>query len=47
VLAKGMERDIVVMRRTDPEALFDRLLATVRDGYAKKLAADKGGAQPG
>lgn len=47
VLAKGMEHDIVVMRRKDPEALFDRLSAMVRDGYAKKLAVDKGGAKPG
>ena len=47
VLAKGMEHDVVVMRRKDPEALFDRLSAMVRDGYAKKLAADKGGAKPG
>ncbi|HET9734198.1 MAG TPA: SDR family NAD(P)-dependent oxidoreductase [Burkholderiales bacterium] len=47
VLAKGMEHDVVVMRRKDPEALFDRLSAMVRDGYAKKLAADKGGQRPG
>ena len=47
VLAKGMEHDVVVMRRKDPEALFDRLSAMMRDGYAKKLAADKGGAKPG
>lgn len=47
VLAKGMEHDIVVMRRKDPEALFDRLSAMVREGYAKKLAVDKGGAKPG
>jgi short-subunit dehydrogenase len=42
VLARGMERDIVALRRTDPEALFDKLSAMVRDGYAKKLGADKG-----
>lgn len=41
VLAKGFERDIVGMRRQDPEVLFDRLSAMVRAGYAKKLAADK------
>ena len=42
VLAKGTEFDIVVQRRSDPEALFDRMSAAVRDGYAKKLGADKG-----
>lgn len=47
VLATGMEHDIVVMRRRDPEALFERMSAMVRDGYAKKLAADEGGQRPG
>ncbi|MGD9951127.1 MAG: SDR family NAD(P)-dependent oxidoreductase [Burkholderiales bacterium] len=41
VLAKGVEHDIVVQRRSDPDAVFDRLSAMVRDGYAKKLAAGK------
>ena len=45
VLAKGIEHDIVVQRRNDPEALFDRMSAMVRDGYAKKLATDQGGTQ--
>lgn len=41
VLAKGVEYDIVVQRRSDPDALFDRMSAMVREGYAKKLAAGK------
>jgi len=41
VLAKGVEYDIVVQRRGDPEALFDRMSAMVREGYAKRLAAGK------
>ena len=46
VLAKGMEHDIVVLRRSDPEALYDRMSAMVRDGYARKLATDQGGTPP-
>jgi len=43
VLATGAEYDIVAMRRKDPEALFDRMSAAVRDGYAKRMAqTDKG-----
>jgi len=41
ILAKAAEHDIAVLRRKDPEALFDRMSAMVREGYAKKLAADK------
>jgi len=41
VLAKGTEYDIVVQRRNDPEVLFDRMSAMVREGYAKRLAAGK------
>jgi dehydrogenase/reductase SDR family protein 7B len=40
VLATGAELDVAALRRSDPEALFERLSAMVRDGYAKKLAAD-------
>lgn len=47
VLATGLEQDIVWQRRKDPEALFDKMSAMVRDGYAQKLAADKGGQKPG
>ena len=40
VLATGTELDIAALRRSDPEALFERMSAMVRDGYARKLAAD-------
>jgi short-subunit dehydrogenase len=42
VLAKGAEHEIAVLRRKDPEALFERMSAMVREGYARKLAAGKG-----
>lgn len=42
ILAKQAEYDIAVLRRKDPDALFDRMSAMVREGYARKLAADKG-----
>jgi dehydrogenase/reductase SDR family protein 7B len=42
VLATGMGHEIVVLRRHDPEALFDRMSALVRAGYAQKMAADSG-----
>jgi dehydrogenase/reductase SDR family member 7B len=41
VLATGMEREIVELRRKDPEALFEKMSAMVREGYAKRMAADK------
>ncbi|MDH4325128.1 MAG: SDR family NAD(P)-dependent oxidoreductase [Betaproteobacteria bacterium] len=41
ILAKPAEHDIAVLRRKDPEALFDRMSAMVRDGYAKKLRSGK------
>lgn len=41
ILAKAAEHDIAVLRRKDPDALFERMSAMVREGYAKKLAADK------
>lgn len=40
VLATGAEEQIAVLRRSDPEALFDRVSAMVRAGYAKQMAAD-------
>lgn len=40
VLAGGAEAQIAVLRRSDPEALFDRVSAMVRAGYAKQMAAD-------
>jgi dehydrogenase/reductase SDR family protein 7B len=42
VLATGMEHDIVVLRRRDPDALFDQMSAVVRAGYAQRMAADSG-----
>jgi len=41
VLATGMEHDIAVLRRHDSEAAFERMAAMVRDGYAKRMAAEK------
>jgi dehydrogenase/reductase SDR family protein 7B len=41
ILAKEAEYDVAVLRRKDPEALFERMSAMVREGYARKLAADK------
>jgi len=40
VLATGMEHDITVLRRSDPEAMFDRASAMVRAGYVQQMAAD-------
>ena len=42
VLATGKEYDVVVLRRNDPEALFDRMSAAIRAGYAQKMAVDSG-----
>ncbi|HTQ76982.1 MAG TPA: SDR family NAD(P)-dependent oxidoreductase [Burkholderiales bacterium] len=42
VLATGTEHDIAVMRRRDPDALFERMSAMVRAGYAQQMAADPG-----
>jgi len=40
VLASGMELEVAVLRRTDPDALYDRLSVMVREGYAQRMAAD-------
>lgn len=42
VLATGWEHDVAMLRRSDPEALFDRASAMVRDGYAQKMEPDSG-----
>jgi short-subunit dehydrogenase len=42
VLAAGVENDLAVLRRTDPETLFERVSAMVRAGYAKQMAAESG-----
>jgi short-subunit dehydrogenase len=41
LLATGMEREIALLRRRDPDALFDRMSAMVRAGYAQQMAAEK------
>ncbi|MEY4270348.1 MAG: hypothetical protein RLZZ58_1564 [Pseudomonadota bacterium] len=38
-IAEGMEAAIPGLRRTDPDALFDRMSAMVQAGYAGKMAA--------
>jgi len=42
VLADGFERELVQLRRRDPEELFDRMSAVVRAGYAQSMASDTG-----
>jgi short-subunit dehydrogenase len=42
VLAVGLEHDLVMLRRRDPEALFSQMSAVVRAGYAQSMAADSG-----
>jgi len=42
VLATGLEHDIVVLRRRDPDALFDQMSALVRAGYAQRMEAETG-----
>jgi short-subunit dehydrogenase len=42
VLATGAEHEMALLRRGDPEALFDRVSAIVRAGYAKQMRADTG-----
>lgn len=39
ILASGAEQAIAQLRRSDPEALFDQVNATVRGGYAAKMNA--------
>jgi dehydrogenase/reductase SDR family protein 7B len=41
IFAKGMEADIVRMRRADPEALFARMSAVVAQGYAQKMSLNE------
>jgi len=40
VLASGMELEVADLRRKDPDALYDRLSAMVREGYAQRMAVD-------
>lgn len=39
VVAEGMEAAIPALRRSDPDALFDRMSAMVQAGYARQMAA--------
>jgi short-subunit dehydrogenase len=39
IIAEGMEAALTPLRRTDPDALFDRMSAMVQAGYASKMAA--------
>ncbi len=41
ILAEGGEADSARLRRSNPDALFDRLAAVVAAGYAKQLGATK------
>ncbi|HEX5093003.1 MAG TPA: SDR family NAD(P)-dependent oxidoreductase, partial [Burkholderiales bacterium] len=40
VLASGMELEVALLRRKDPDALYDRMTAMMRDGYAQRIADD-------
>jgi short-subunit dehydrogenase len=42
VLAAGLEYEIVMLRRRDPEALFEQMSNLVRAGYAQSMASDTG-----
>ncbi len=42
VLASGVEHDLVLLRRKDPDALFERTSAAIRAGYARKMASESG-----
>jgi dehydrogenase/reductase SDR family protein 7B len=42
ILAVGLERELVSLRRSEPEKLFAQLSAIVRAGYAQRMAADPG-----
>jgi dehydrogenase/reductase SDR family member 7B len=41
ILAEGVEDRVVQLRRSDPDALFDMMAASVQAGYADKMAATK------
>lgn len=41
VVAEGPEAQITALRRTDPNACFDRMAALVASGYAKQLGVTK------
>jgi len=41
ILAEGPEAEIVRLRRTDPDALFDRMASLVAAGYAQRMGAER------
>lgn len=41
IVAEGMEAQIPVLRRGDPDALFDRMSAMVQAGYAAQMGAKR------
>jgi short-subunit dehydrogenase len=41
VLAEGMEAEVVRLRRSDPDKLFDLAAKMIADGYAQQLGATK------
>lgn len=41
ILATGVEGHIAALRRSDPDGAFDLIAATVKAGYAAKMAADQ------
>jgi len=41
ILATGAEQQVAELRRSDPEALFDRMAAMMQSGYAQKMAATR------
>ena len=42
ILATGGELDMAVLRRSDPDALFDLMSALVSGGYARNMETDSG-----
>jgi dehydrogenase/reductase SDR family member 7B len=42
ILAMGGEYDAAMLRRNNPEALFDVMSSIVQAGYAREMAVDKG-----
>ena len=41
ILAEGMEADIVRLRRSNPDALFDAMANMVAGGYAQRMEAER------
>ena len=41
ILAEGMEADIVRLRRSNPDALFDAMADMVAGGYAQRMEAER------